>query len=623
MKIVNKIILLAFLGVVWSCNYLDIVPDETAQEKDAFSDPKAAERFLYTCYSYIPRDNHTQQSIDFLTGDEVVTPFEHEAFANFPKGNYTAINPQLSYWKTLFSGLRSCYMLKKYVGDVPNLPRTKADDYKAQADFLIGYFHYLLIQNYGPTIIIDGVEDTNKPVEDFKGREPLDKCVDFVVKTLDEAAKKLPLTRKGDELGLATSVMAKALKGKLLVLAASPLFNGNSEFYTGFNNPDGTPLMPLEYREEKWVKAANACKEAIDLAHSAGIELYYATPGALGNIPEPMNMVERNLRFTFIDKDNTKELIWADYRPEGNYDIQSKSAPYATNGKHAYNGTAPTLAMVERFLTKNGLPIDKDPEFNYAKRYEVGEFAKDDKHGEGKTTKMNIGREPRFYAWITFENGYYEIAGNQGGNSIYSDQYKRGKNGAMLITKIMNGEPQGRNGRNNDYSPTGYLNKKGVHPKKTPNQFKINYAWPKIRLADMYLLYAEACVETDKMSEAKTYLNKVRKRAGIPDVETSWAKVPGATLDKKTMRDIVRQERMVELYLENQNFWDMRRWKLAEKYFGATPMGMNIQANNIEEFSKPTPVDVERKFTSPMNYLMPIPQGDIDKNKNVVQNPGY
>ncbi len=623
MKIVNKIILLAFLGVLWSCNYLDIVPDETAQEKDAFSDPKAAERFLYTCYSYMPRDNWTQNSIDFLTGDEVVTPFEHESFANFPKGNYTAINPQLSYWKTLFAGLRNCYMLKKYISDVPNLPKTKADDYKAQADFLIGYYHFLLIQNYGPTIIIDGVEDTNKPVEDFKGREPLDKCVDFVAKTLDEAAKKLPLTRKGKELGLATSVMAKALKGKLLVLAASPLFNGNSEFYSGFNNPDGTPLMPLEYSNEKWGKAANACKEAIDLAHSAGIELYYATPGALGNIPEPSNMVERGLRFTFIDKDNTHELIWADYRPEGAYDLQPKSAPYATNSKWGWNGVAPTLAMVERFLTKNGLPIDKDPEFDYAGRYKVGEFAADDKHGEGKTTKMNIGREPRFYAWITFENGYYEIDGNQGGNSIYSDKYKRGKDGGMLITKMMNGEPQGRNGRNNDYSPSGYLSKKGVHPKKTPEQSHINYPWPKIRLADMYLLYAEACVEADKLDEAKIYLNKVRKRAGIPDVETSWAKVPGATLDKNTMRDIVRQERMVELYLENQNFWDMRRWKLAEKYFGATPMGMNIQANNIEEWSKPTPVDVERKFTSPTNYLMPIPQGDIDKNKKVVQNPGY
>lgn len=74
------------------------------------------------------------------------------------------------------------------------------------------------------------------------------------------------------------------------------------------------------------------------------------------------------------------------------------------------------------------------------------------------------------------------------------------------------------------------------------------YPWPVIRLADLYLGYAEACVEVNDLETAKTYLNKVRERAGIPDVETSWSGIAALTQDK--MRDIVRQERMVELYLE-------------------------------------------------------------------------
>ncbi len=57
------------------------------------------------------------------------------------------------------------------------------------------------------------------------------------------------------------------------------------------------------------------------------------------------------------------------------------------------------------------------------------------------------------------------------------------------------------------------------------------------------------------------------------------------------MRGIVRQERMIEMYMEHQNFWDMRRWLLAGEYFDATPVGNNIMTNDFEEFCTPTPLD--------------------------------
>ncbi len=629
MKKFNKIliIILSVSTLFTQCNYLDIVPDETAQEEDIFANRKAAERFLYSCYSYIKRDNDTYSSLDFLTGDEVVTPFEHEPFANFPKGNYNAANPQLSYWNDLFAGLRYCYMLKDGVDKVPGITKEVADDYKAQADFLIGYYSFLLIRNYGPIILVKGVENINAPVEDFIGRSPFDECVQFAADKFDQAAAKLPDTRETEALGLATKAIAKACKAKLLLYAASPLFNGNSDFYSGFNNKDGQALMPLSFDENKWVKAADAAKEAIDAAEAAGCELYYAQAGALINIAEPADLTQRSLRLCFIDKDGTKEIVWGDARGEGTYDIQSKSAPYAVDNKYAYNGVAPTLTMVERFYTKNGLPIDKDPQFDYQNRFDVTNFAANDINGEGRTIKLNLNREPRFYAWVTFQNGYYEIAGKQD-EGIYTAPYKRGIDDAKLIMKMMIGEPQARGAnlnelRNNNYSPTGYLNKKGVHPLKTPDKSNIKYIWPKIRLADLYLMYAEACAESNKLSEAKEYLNKVRVRAGIPTVEESWETIAGITLDKETLVKIVRQERMIELYLEGQNFWDLRRWKIAEQYFGAKPKGMNIMADNIDEWSVPTDVDVERNFTSPANYLMPIPQGEINKNPKLVQNPGY
>lgn len=628
-KIYLLLSLVLAVGLFGACNYLDIVPDETATEEDAFKNPKAAERYLYSCYGYIPRPSNTIEAIDFMTGDEVVTAFEHETFAHFPKGNYSAGNPVISYWTTLFDGIRYCYSLIENVDQVPNLPAEVAEDYKAQATFLIGYFHYLLIQNYGPTILITEVEDINASSETFKARTPFDECVKFAVEKLDDAAKRLPATRTGNEFGLATSVAAKAIKAKLLVMAASPLFNGNSQFYSGFNNPDGTPLMPTSFDQSKWDRALAATKEAISAAEQAGFALYYAQENALPNIPEPTDLTQRSLRLALIDKEGSKEIVWGDTRQQGWYDVQPKSAPFFS-GKPAWNGVAPTLNMVKRFYTENGLPIDQDPTFPSESEWWVLENTQGSENYEGKVAKFNMHREPRMYAWVAFQNSYYEIGG--AGNykstdpkTLYHPDFARGKNNGKLVMKMLKNQPGGRGARNNDYSPTGYLNKKLVNPRKTPDDWFIAYIHPYVTISDLYLLGAEAATECNDLAAAKTYLNKIRKRAGIPTVDESWAKAkdPSKANTKEGMRDIVRQERMIELYLTNQNFWDMRRWLLAEKYFSQKPQGMDVMKNDINEYHTVVTFDVERKFNSPRNYLMPIPQGEINKNENLVQNVGY
>lgn len=139
MKTFSKIVFLACLcaGVV-SCDFLDIVPDEKEKAEDAFEDVRAAERYLYSCYSYLPNPREGPTSLDFMTGDEVITAFEHETFASFPKGNFTASSPVISYWNTLFQGLRQTYIFLNNVDKVPNLPAGTLADYKAQATFLIG-----------------------------------------------------------------------------------------------------------------------------------------------------------------------------------------------------------------------------------------------------------------------------------------------------------------------------------------------------------------------------------------------------------------------------------------------------------------------------------------------------
>lgn len=139
----------------------------------------------------------------------------------------------------------------------------------------------------------------------------------------------------------------------------------------------------------------------------------------------------------------------------------------------------------------------------------------------------------------------------------------------------------------------------------------------------MYLGYAEVCVETGDLGNAKKYLNLVRQRAGIPTVEESWVQIAKKTLNKELMRDIVRRERLIEFYLEGQQFWDVRRWKIADKFLGIREKGLNTLATTIEDMVQIQDLPYDNKFATPKNYLMPIPQGEINKNPNLVQNVGY
>lgn len=605
-KIVISVALLLGLATT-SCNYLDIVPDERPTEADAFVDARAAEKYLYSCYSFLPNPRSGTSSLDFMTADEVVTAFEHETFAHFPKGNYTSVSPGISYWNTLWAGIRQSWILIDNIDQVPNMdPQNKAI-YKSEAKFLVAYYHYLLLRCYGPIMIIDKVYDINTSSKDYPERLPYDECVNWIANMFDEAAAGLPDSQISTSYGRATRLAAMSIKSRMFLFQASPLFNGNAKFYGDFVSPvDGRPLMPLTYDATKWQKAADATKTAIDAAEAQGYELFYAEAPTTQK-PQPTNEYERNVRYTFIDMTN-RECLWVDTRPEGSYDLQNKSIPFQEG--YSWNGVAPTLQMLETFYTENGLPIDVDPEWNFSKRYEIGNQS----NSMGVTMNLNMAREPRFNAWICFHNSNYEMMKYDKKdlpNGVVKMQFRKNDNGGIK-------------GRTNNYSPTGYLNKKGVSPQyaQTALGAPNKYAWPVIRLAELYLNYAEALVELNRLDEAKVYLDKIRVRAGIPTVNEAWAKT-GLTLDQNRMREIVRQERSIELYLENHRFWDVRRWMLGEKFFNVKAKGMNINGTSDADFFKVTEVVFPRRFESPMHYLMPIPQKETYLNTKLAQNPGY
>jgi len=108
-----------------------------------------------------------------------------------------------------------------------------------------------------------------------------------------------------------------------------------------------------------------------------------------------------------------------------------------------------------------------------------------------------MDREPRFYAWVGFQGGYYEVLNKDPNNKAYPESYMPGNNGRVILDFLRNGN-QGRKERVNNYSPGGYLNKKATFPDHLVSKNSVSpieTPWTIIRLADLYLLYAEACVE--------------------------------------------------------------------------------------------------------------------------------
>jgi hypothetical protein len=636
-----------------SCDFLDVVPDERPTEADIFADLSSAKGYLYSCYSYLPNPKAGASSLDLMTGDEVVTAFEHELFAKFCVGQFTASSPVISYWNTLFQGLRQCYILLNNIDGVPGMSATDKEDYKAQVHFLIAYYHFLQIRCYGSCILVKSLPDLGVTKEDYLGRSTLDECVEFVCSEFDKAAETLPPRRNLDpyDEGLATSVAAKALKAKCLLYAASPLFNGGGPdgggiegYLRGFKDKNGTQLMPTVYDPQKWTRAKEAIGQAITAAFEAGYQLSYSS---IGN-PHPLNLYDSRMRG--VPMISREEMIWSDNRSDNVYGIAAKSLPHVLQSQ-AWNGVGPTLAMLKRFYTENGLPLEEDPKFHEEEdwwKMEPSDARYDPKRDSSRfsnelTMRFNTKREPRYYAWVAFHGGFFEVVSAPSNGGYASDSsYAKWGPGRLICNFVIGGNtsrhPAGGTYRTNNFSPSGFLNKKFVSPTSVvtaDNVSLLEHPWPIIRLTDLYLMYAEACVETEDLATAREYLDAVRERAGVPKVEDAWKNAKNSDKPNTVagLREIVRQERQIELYLENQNFWDMRRWLLAAEKFDATPQGMYVDGKRVsmdgtgdDVFNRVVPAlgsGGQHNFTNPTHYFLPIPIEDVNRNPNVTQNPGY
>ncbi len=640
----NYIVIFIALFLAGCSDYLDLVPDNVATIEMAFNTRASAEKYLATCYSYVPEHAHVEQNFALVGGDDIWYYAERDFYMNnqtslrLAKGMQNATDPYCNYWDgsrggfNMYESIRDCNIFLDNIKDIPDLDKDERERWVAEVKTLKAFYHFWLFRMYGPIPVVRENIPVNAETEElFVKREPVDQVVSYIVELLDEVieSQHLPeaIISVSDESGRLTQSAAKAIKAKVLVLAASPLFNGNPE-YVNFTDKDGVHLFGAGYDPEKWVKAKDACFEAIIAAESAGHSLYSFTKLLpIGDISDTLRH-ELTLRATITDPYN-EELIWG-IGPNWTGDLQRWCQPRWTGDHNArFNDTkkshAPTLNVVEDFYTNNGLPIKEDKNWDYANRFNAihvkDELATDHRYfiqDDYTTAKMHLYREPRFYASVGFDGGKWFSLETKNDALIPSLNAKAGQFSGKSGEEI--------------YSITGYFTKKLVNYENIIQQSRTvveGYVFPIVRLSDLYLMYAETLneVEGQPTNDVYEYVQRVRDKAGLDiggDLLTTYStysKNPQKPLSKEGMREIIHQERLVELAFEGHRFWDLRRWKLAEDYFAKPIRGWNIYGATPEDFYQVKNIFFRDYLMR--DYLWPISQNELIRNSNLVQNPGW
>lgn len=640
----KKILLFSIvLAGTFSCKkYLDVVPDNVATIDYAFTLRTSAEKYLFNCFSYMPAHGHFNTNPAISAGDEVWymdPPLDVSGAVNFwniARGQQNASDPWGDFWlgqrqgKNLWIAIRDCNIFLDNIHKVPDMEEYEKQRWTAEVQFLKAYYHFYLLRMYGPIPLIK----TNLPISsspaDVKiSRDPVDSGFNYIVQLLDQAASNDNLPDRivgveAAELGRITKTIVKAFKAKVLVTAASPLFNGNTD-YAGFKTIAGVQLFNQTVDKTKWQRAADACKEAIDFCHASGHALFYMGPNSSFNVNDTLKK-QLDLRGALsVKESNNNEIIWANTSSMADINIQRWTMPILGSGAVSGSGPkgilAPPIKMAELFYSKNGVPITEDKTWNFAQRFDLKTATAADKfyikEGE-QTVKLHFDREPRFYSSMAFDRGIWL------GNWINNFDYTK----ALLYPKARRGEYSAKQGVSN-WSVTGYWIKKLVNLSTVAAADGAltyeNYPWPEMRLSDLYLLYAEALNEASGPgTETYKWINLVRQRAGLKSVEESWTNFstdPAKYSNQAGLRQIIHQERMIELAFEGQRFWDLRRWREAHIVLNAPISGWNNTAIDAASYYKP--VLLFSQSFNMRDYFWPIEIGEFLKNRNIIQTPGW
>lgn len=554
------------------------------------------------------------------------------------------------------------------------LTQDEIDVLIGEAHFLRGYFYWLLIRKYGPVPIMpDEGADFSESYDNLSyPRNTFDECVDFICKDMIEAAKRLPDRRDNLNSARPTKGAALAVRAKVLTYAASPLYNGNTEM-ADFTDKTGRQLISQQYDERKWAVAAAAGKDFLDYNDQAGVykihtvgirktaeDTSYPTtiippkcePYSSQNFPDgwadidpfesyrsvfngELSMAENEeVIFTRGQNNRTNNLIPDGQKGSVEIGVKDLVKHQLPNSLGGWNIHGVTQKQCDAYAMADGTPYDREKVMaKYGPGNEFTTINNKALHPYDHLPDNGIymgyaNREPRFYASVAYSGTIWPGASTT--EDSYHDQqifYYRG-------------EQDGRVNSNERWVNTGIGVMKYVHPYdiNVGNNASIrDKADPALRYADLLLLYAEALnnlttsYEIASWDGTQTYtisrdvnemhrgVKPVRMRAGVPDYTDE------VYADRDKFFNAIVHERQIEFFAENQRYFDLRRWKIAEEHEAEQIYGCNtlMDRRNALQFYNPVRVPKLQTSFSRRQYFWPVSWDELRRNKNLTQAPGW
>ena len=678
----KKIFAILFMTILAaSCDsFFDINLKDQPTLEDSMSRSTTVKRYLAHLYSYIPRDENIRAyegGVVLRSDESLVAKSQYETYwYKVRRGEYDSSNStsdgNANPWKRFYEGIAECTTFLDNVHlDKEDSPALVAQ-MKAEARFLRAYYYFVLFRQYGPVIIWG---DQPAP-QDAKGEEldraTVDENISFMITELDKAIADLCYEVNDDGIGLslsankgrATKGAAMALKARILLYAASPLYNGQNGtgIYDGMKNHEGKDLFPA-YDASKWDDAAKAAKDVIDLNR---YELTKVTNTENSDI---QNAAESYQTVWFRTWETNKETIWGWwYRSWGDESLgQGCDVAYAApaGGKIAlagYSLTSPSLKLVDAYpmwdsgrypvlgYEKTGgklnyskpiidpvcaAPSASNPA-GYANNGWVDSYQQlvDVNPSWAKPFKAHattVGRDARYYANFV-PNGFWWPS-----NATASG-------GPMKFTCFDSPSATSRYSDTDACNRVGYvwrrLYKRDNPLKELAADYQtMRYVYPAFRFAEICLIYAEACNEMTvrDANEAIKYIDMVRDRVGLKGLRTAYPDIDFDSADatstvgsitrtgREWLRWIIQQEKMCEFAMEAQRHYDATRWMIAKEQYDVENWTLHVTADNYEDSYLRVSDDYigGRSIFTDRDYLFPFGTNQISEMTNFTQNYGW
>lgn len=573
-----------------------------------FSTSEYARRVLWYSYQYLPMglevtngywntmwlgniEGLTDLNQDYLGYSGVNKVYYAGSYnagvENFPRQRFMATKIRFNENEThMWSAIRNAWLTVANIDRVPDMEESEKLRLKAEAKAVVAVYYTHMLRHYGGLPIVD--KAISPAEEAMPPRATLQQTVDFIVRLLDEAiaCPEFPWHISEEEIGNWDGRMTKAgamgLKARLLLFVASPLFNNDRPYFDGAASND---LMTWfgGYSRERWKSAVDACDAFFKAVNTNG---YYKLVEK-----EDVNPSEYRYAFraAYFDRGTTETLISV---RRNNYFTASQQ-PY-TSQSLRWGAICPTKEYFDMFQTADGEDFDwNNPEH---------------------TKNPFVNRDPRLNETFILDGDIFQGRTAEVTQTKTDDptNYPKGRDwgvGQVAAKSLLTGIACRKWGLDRAGEYNGHI-----------------IQWPHLRIAEIYLSYAEALNEYNQGPNelAYQYVDKVRARVGMKGLKRG--------LSQEEFREALLRERACEFGYEEVRFFDLIRWKKSEKF--TSPLhGLNIYKNKndgsyiCEEFPLLGGAQ-SRSWWSPGGfsekwYLSAFPLDEVNKGYGLVQNPGW